>query len=211
MFIVLESIDGGGKGKQREEITSLIEETYPTFDLKSQGFPLHNDFYNVLTHRALQGEIDMNNESWILAFLLDKTLETDNIWPYVGSNSDLYLADGYFTTTIAYQAHLMGQIDHEKLLSYAKDFRIPKPDLNIFIDVDPEVAMKRKAIEEGHDEGLDMFERSIDKQKRLREIYNLMSSRNEFGEWVKIDGNGSIDEVKSTILEVIKKNVNLGN
>jgi thymidylate kinase len=38
-----------------------------------------------------------------------------------------------------------------------------------------------------------------------------MSSRNEFGEWVKIDGNGSIDEVKSTILEVIKKNVTLGN
>ncbi len=210
MFIVLESIDGGGKGKQREEITNIILENNAEFNLRSQGFPLHNDFYNVLTHRALQGEIEMNNESWILAFLLDKTLETDQIWPYVGTNTSLYLADGYFTTTIAYQSHLMGQIAHEKLLSYAKDFRIPQPDLNIFIDVDPEVAMKRKAIEEGHDEGLDMFERSIDKQKRLREIYKLMASRHEFGDWVKIDGNGSIEEVKSSILEVVKKNVTLG-
>ncbi len=207
MFIVLESIDGGGKGRQRDEITSFIQQNHPEFHLKSQGFPLHNDFYNVLTHRALQGEIEMNNESWILAFLLDKTLETDNIWPHVGTSDSLYLADGYFTTTIAYQAHLMGQIEHEKLLSYAKDFRIPQPDLNIFINVDPEIAMKRKSEEEGHDEGLDMFERSLDKQKRLREIYKLMQSRHEFGDWVEIDGNRSIEEVKSSVLEVIKSKV----
>lgn len=170
MFIVLESIDGGGKGKQREELTKLIQTEHPEFNLKSQGFPLHNDFYSVLTHRALQGEIEMNNESWLLAFLLDKTLETDNIWPHVNTNDSLYLADGYFTTTIAYQAHLMGQVEHEKLLAYAKDFRIPEPDLTIYIDVDPAIAMDRKAHEDGHEEGLDMFERSLDKQKRLREI-----------------------------------------
>jgi len=203
MFIVLESIDGGGKGKQRE-ILGQIYKAKLKDNFKEEGFPVHNSFYENVIHPALQEETHMNKSSWVLSYLLDKTLYTDNITPFLKSETNLFLADGYFTTTIAYQGMLMNQVSVEKLIEYSKDFEIPKPDLAIYLDVDPEIAMKRKQIEPGHDEGLDMFEKSIEKQKNLRGIFKKMVNNKIYCPWVEINGNNSIEEVTNEILEVLK-------
>ncbi|MDQ7021757.1 MAG: hypothetical protein Q9M91_08185 [Candidatus Dojkabacteria bacterium] len=175
MFIVFDSIDGAGKGKQREEVLSYLGKN-TELELKGKEFPIHNVFYESIIHPALQEETTMNGSSWVLSYLLDKTLEAPKIEPYVTTENNLLIADGYFTTTIAYQSLLMNQVTLERLLKYAEEFKIPKPDLAVFIDADPEIAMSRKEKEEGHDEGLDMFEKSLEKQKRLREIFTRMST-----------------------------------
>jgi thymidylate kinase len=204
MFIVLDSIDGAGKGKQREEILKYLTEN-TKLEVKSEGFPVHNNFYNNIIHPALQEEVKMNSASWVLSYLLDKTLEAPEIEKHLGINDRLYLADGYFTTTIAYQSFLMEQVSLEKILDYGKDFKIPVPDLAIFIDADPEVAFQRKKKEEGHDEGLDIFEKSLEKQRRLQKIFRNMVEKNIFCKWEIVDGNGNIEEVKNNILQVLKK------
>lgn len=198
MFIVLESIDGGGKGKQREEICARLESM--GIEVKSAGFPVHNAFYETVIHPALQEQAHMNRASWVLAYLLDKTLETDKLLPYVKTEKNVFVVDGYLTTTIAYQSMLMNQISLEKLLEYAKDFEIPTPDLAIYIDVDPKIAMTRKHKEEGHEEGLDMFEKSIEKQERLRNIFKTMAEKQIYCPWVIVDGNGIIEEVTDAIM-----------
>lgn len=206
MFIVLESIDGGGKGRQREELCAKLENRFMETKLKTAGFPIHNAFYENVIHPALQEEVKMNRASWVLSYLLDKTLHTDEIKPFLRSVDSLFIADGYLTTTIAYQAHLMKQISVEKLLQYAEDFEIPAPDLTVYIDVDPEIAMQRKHKEEGHEEGLDMFEKSIEKQKRLREIFRSMVKEQTYGKWVMVDGNASIEEVTNAIIQQLLDN-----
>ena len=204
MFIVLDSIDGGGKGRQRIEVTNFLEENYG-IKVKGLEFPVHNVFYESVIHPALQEETTMNKASWVLSYLLDKTLASPKIEPYVGKDGNIFVADGYFTTTIAYQSFLMKQVELEKLLSYARDFNIPKPDLAIFLDVDPEIAIERKNKEEGHDEGLDMFEKSLEKQKKLRKIFQNMVNNNIYCDWDIVNGDLSINEVRDEIIQVLKK------
>ncbi|GAB4285883.1 MAG: dTMP kinase [Candidatus Dojkabacteria bacterium] len=203
MFIVFDSIDGGGKGFQRERVLAILHEK--GLQVKGEEFPIHNAFYETVIHPALQEITTLNKASWVLSFLLDKTLAADEINDYVGNSEKHFIADGYFTTTIAYQGFLTEQVSIDKLLSYAKDFDIPKPDIAIYLDVDPEIAYKRKEQEEGHDEGLDMFEKSIEKQKKLREIYKKMVNEQIYCKWVEVDGNGSPEEVTDAIIAQLKK------
>lgn len=205
MFVVLDSIDGGGKGFQRINVSNYIKDTYK-LKVKGEEFPVHNAFYETVIHPALQELTTMNSASWVLSYLLDKTLASDEINEYVGNPDNLFIADGYFTTTIAYQSFLMNQVPLEKLLEYGKDFNIPEPDLTIYLDVDPAIAFDRKEREEGHDEGLDMFEKSIEKQAKLREIYQNMAKQQIYGKWEQVDGNGTPEEVTSAIIEKLVSN-----
>lgn len=202
MFIVLDAIDGAGKGRQRLELASFLSQM--GFKLQTTEFPVHDAFYETVIHPCLQGEKKMNPASWVLAYLLDKTLNTDQILPFVGKKDCFFVADGYFTTTIAYQAFLTKQVSFKKLLGYGRDFAIPVPDLAIYLDVDPKVAMQRKQIEEGHDEGLDMFEKSLKKQQQLRKIYKDMVSRQLYCPWEEVDGSGKVEEVTAQIISVLK-------
>jgi len=208
MFIVLDGIDGAGKGRQRVEILNLLKKTC-NIQIEGEEFPVHNSFYNNVIHPALQEETTMNNPSWVLAYLLDKTLQAPRIEPYVNEQSNLFLADGYFTTTIAYQSLLMNQINLDELLQYAVNFQIPTPDLTIYIDVDPKIAAERKVKEPDHEEGLDMFEKSSDKQIKLRKIFKKMVTEKIYCEWREIDGNGKVEEVTEQILNIIREKVNI--
>lgn len=203
MFIVFDAIDGAGKGRQREEMAKLLIKAGVEF--KTAEFPVHNAFYETVIHPALQEETEMNGPSWVLSYLLDKTLEAPKIEPFVGSKDSIFLADGYFTTTIAYQSLLMNQVPLETLLRYAEEFKIPKPDFSIYLDVDPKIAYARKEIEEGHDEGLDMFEKSIEKQESLRQIFKKMADESIYTEWEQVDGNLRVEEVTDQIVEIFKK------
>lgn len=203
MFIVLDAIDGAGKGAQRIEISNLLAQK--GIHVQSEEFPVHNVFYESVVHPALQELTTLNKASWVLSFLLDKTMQADKILPFVGSPDKHFIADGYFTTTIAYQSFLSGQVSLDKLLTYSEDFEIPKPDLAIFLDVDPEVAMSRKEKEEGHDEGLDMNEKSLDKQKKLQTIFTKMYTEQIYCKWEKVDGNGTIPEVSNGIMQIIEQ------
>lgn len=203
MFIVFESIDGGGKGHQRIEILDRLAKA--GLDVEGVEFPVHNAFYETVIHPALQGDAKMNKSSWVLSYLLDKTLYTDKIAPYTGKGKKkIFIADGYFTTTIAYQSLLMEQVELRKLIKYGEEFDIPVPDLAIYLDVKPEVAIARKNKEEGHDEGPDMFEKSIKKQKKLQNIFRKMVKEEIYCPWAQVDGNGTVEEVSNQILNILK-------
>jgi len=208
MFIVIDTIDGGGKGKQREEVIKYFK-VATQIQIDTEEFPVHNAFYENVIHPALQEQTTMNNSSWVLAYLLDKTLSTPKIENYVNDPSNLFISDGYFTTTIAYQSLLMNQINLDKLLEYSVDFEIPVPDLTIYLDVDPQIAYDRKINEPGHSEGLDMFEKSLDKQKRLRDIFKRMVKENIYCNWKMIDGNRSVEEVRDDIISIVKGLINI--
>jgi thymidylate kinase len=201
MFIVIDAIDGAGKGRQRLELVKYLRTR--KLQVESIEFPFHDSFYQTLIHPALQGETKMNKSSWVLAYLLDKTLHADLIRPYLGDPKKFLIADGYLTTTIAYQSFLMEQVSMEKLLSYGKEFEIPVPDLAIYLDVKPEVARNRKQKEDGHEEGPDMFEKSIEKQRKLSSIFRKMVKDQVYCKWEQADGNGDVAEVTANITAIL--------
>ncbi len=207
MFIVIEGIDGAGKGRQRTELVRFLSDK--NLQIVTTDFPDHEGkIYKHLIHPALHEEYYMNDQAWFLAFMLDQLLWKEKIINAIGSHSNYFISDGYFTTTLAYQCELGGVMTLQDAEDLALKLALPKPDLIIFIDVDPDIAMQRKMDEEGHDEGLDIFERNIAKQHRLRKAFLNMSKNNVWTNWSVVNGNGPIEEVKQEVVEALK-NFNL--
>lgn len=205
MFIVIDGIDGAGKGRQRNELVRLFADK--NTDVSTTDFPDHEgQVYKHIIHPALHEELELSSQAWFLAFVLDQLLWKKRIEDTIGSKSKHFVSDGYFTTTLAYQCKLSKVMSVDKAISFATQFGIPKPDMILFLDVDPKVAMQRKMDEEGHEEGLDIFERSIEKQEKLRKGFLELAEQNEWTKWVVVDGNQSIQEVTQKIVEVIKMN-----
>lgn len=200
MFIVLEGIDGAGKGRQRNELIKNFDKQ--SIDYGTIDFPDHSGvLYKELIHPAIHNELDLSPKALMLSFILDQMLWQDRITPSKTSKDNHFIVDGYFTTTLVYQCILEEVFVLQDALELADRFEITMPDLNVFLDVDPEIAMQRKGLEEGHDEGLDRYEGNIEKQKKIRGGFLELANNNIFGEWAIIDGNGSIDEVRESILD----------
>lgn len=204
MFIVLDGIDGAGKGRQRSEIVSRLANKKQT--VYTTDFPDHQgDIYKHVIHPALHEEVDLTPQAWFLAFVLDQLMWKKKIDNTIGSNQEHFISDGYFTTTLAYQCKLSQVMTVKEALKLANTFYVPKPDLVIFIDVDPKIAMGRKMKEEGHDEGLDIFERNISKQEKLRKAFLDLAKNNTWTDWEVVNGNLSIEEVRDSILDILNK------
>ncbi len=205
MFIVIDGIDGAGKGRQRSELVNFLADR--SDKISTTDFPDHQgEIYKHVIHPALHEEIEMTPQSWFLAFVLDQLLWSHKITPTVGSKDTHFICDGYFTTTLAYQSKLSNVMSVEEALNLAEKFALPVPDMVIFLDVDPDVAMQRKMKEDGHDEGLDIFERSLKKQQKIRKAFLDLAKDQVWTKWEVVDGNSSIEEVKNSILNILDKN-----
>ena len=55
---------------------------------------------------------------------------------------EILIADRYFSTTLCYQT--LEGIDMKMALDYAKNFQIEVPDAIFYLNVDPDIAIKRK-------------------------------------------------------------------
>jgi dTMP kinase len=203
MFIVLEGIDGAGKGHQRNILVQKLTDRY---QLSTTDFPDHQGMlYQKLIHPAISEEIKLSNSALFLSFALDQLLWQDRIQPTVGSKDLFFIADGYYTTNIVYQCLMSGNFTLEQALEFAKTYGLAEPDLTIYLDVDPKKAMERKMQEDGHEEGLDIYERSLHKQQQIRAGFKKMVNEQIFGKWAEVDGNGSLEEVTAGIKQVLKQ------
>ncbi len=204
MFIVLEGIDGAGKGRQRNELTSFLSRKYDR--ITSIDFPNHdNILYKHLIHPVLHGEINLSPKAWFMSFVLDQLMSQESIKAAKGSTDTHVIADGYFTTAIVYQCILEQVFTIEQALEIAQDFEVTSPDLAVYIDVDPEVALTRKLTEEGHDEGMDMYEGKITKQKTIRAGFQKLVHEQIFCPWEQVDGSASVEEVLTAIIKKVEQ------
>lgn len=202
MFIVLESIDGGGKGKQREELESFYEAK--GVPIKTMGFPDHdNSLWREYLHPALHGEKNLNKFTWFVGFAFDKAIWQDEIKKFKSDPNNLFIADGYYTTTLVYQCLIQQFPSLDFGLEFAEEMSIVKPDLTLYLDVNPKVAMVRKYNEEGK-EKKDMFEADIEKQEKIRAGFKELIEKKIWCEWKEIDGGGSIEEVRDLITNEIQ-------
>lgn len=204
MFIVIDGIDGAGKGRQRSELVQFLSDKKLT--VFTTDFPDHQgQVYQHIIHPALHEEIELSAHAWFLAFVLDQLMWKKKIEKTTKSPTRHFISDGYFSTTLAYQCKLSKVMTVEDAVLWADSFGLPKPDLIIYLDVDPEIAMKRKMKEEGHDEGLDIFERSLAKQQKLRTAFLELAEEQIWTRWAVIDGNKSIEEVSKSIINTLNK------
>ena len=185
MLVVLEGLDGAGKSTQVKKLRTYLESLYGS--LEYVHFPRYDaPVYGDLISRFLRGDFG-SNES-VHPQLVALLFAEDRHWAAPAMKETLekggvILLDRYVYSNIAYQcAKLKDEQEAEGLRDWIfnteyGDFDLPKPDLNIFLDVPISfVESKLKADRAGDDRdylagGQDIHEADIEFQKRVRAIY----------------------------------------
>lgn len=192
-FIVIEGLDGAGKSTQiqllRDHLTKLGKKFYYLH------FPrTDSPVFGELIARFLRGEFGKNENvnPYLVALIYagDRKDAADTILQYL-KDGTYVIADRYVYSNIAYQcAKLSHESDREALRNWILDmeynyYKIPKPDLNLFLDVPFQFTKEQLTyMRNGEDRNylngnFDIHEKDLDFQNFVKEVYLAQAARDE--------------------------------
>ena len=222
-FIVIEGLDGAGKSTQVEMIANYIKNQNK--EVEYIHFPsMNSKVFGEMIARFLRGEFggikDVNPYLVALLFAGDRFNLSGKIneWLNLGKT---VINDRYVYSNIGFQcAKLTEEQEQNKLAEWIFDmeynyFKIPKPDLSIFLDVPFEftkqrLAENRKGKDRDYLNGnTDIHETDLDFQKKVRKTYlNAIEKDKDFIKIECFDNNNKIlkpEIISSNIIKELKK------
>ena len=185
MLIVIEGLDGAGKSTQVKKLRKHLESLFG--EITYIHFPRYDaPVYGDLISRFLRGDFG-NNDSVhpqlvALLFAEDRHHAAPHIQEILDKGGAVLL-DRYVYSNIAYQCAKLQNEDEAKALrdwifnTEYGNFSLPKPDLNIFLDVpigfvEKKLTAERAGNDRDYLEGRqDIHEADIEFQKAVRAIY----------------------------------------
>jgi len=203
-FIVFEGIDGSGKSTQIERLGKKLKtndiDVYQTFE-PSDGS------VGTMIRKMLQGELEIDQRTIALLFAADRTdhiLNKKNGILNMVEKGQVVLCDRYYFSSYAYHSQYLDMDWVIAINSINAD--LLKPDLHIFIDVDPERCFQRL---KARRKTLELYEK-IEVLNKVRQLYfTIFDKLAENEHIVIIDGNGDEDMVEENIFKEISLNFNM--
>ena len=207
MLVVLEGLDGAGKSTQVKKLRSYLESVCG--GLEYIHFPRYGaPVYGGLISRFLRGDFGSNDtvhpQLVALLFAEDRHGAAPEIRERL-ERGETVLLDRYVYSNIAYQcAKLKDEDEAEALRKWIfdteyGDFNLPRPDLNLFLDVpigfvEANLAAQRQGDDRNYlSGGRDIHEADIGFQKRVRAIYLRQAALDDSFRVVDCtDGQGSM-------------------
>lgn len=190
-FIAFEGLDGSGKSTQVRRLCSYFD--HNKLEYKFLHFPIIDEpNFGLLISRFLRGEMGSiaQVDPWIVAMLFagNRWSIADDIRKYL-SNNILVIVDRYVYSNMAYQvAKISNKEEKVRLRDWIyrleyKTFNLPKPDINIFLDVplgfvEQQLGSKRSGSDRSYLQGGDdIHEADISFQRKVFNEYDLCSSQ----------------------------------
>ena len=185
MLTVLEGLDGAGKSTQVKKLRAYLESL--SGNLEYIHFPRYDaPVYGDLISRFLRGDFGANDavhpQLVALLFAEDRHGAAPQMKQVLEQGGNILL-DRYVYSNIAYQCAKLKDVDEAAALrnwifeTEYGNFELPKPDLNIFLDVpisfvESKLKSQRGGADREYLEGAqDIHEADIEFQKRVRDIY----------------------------------------
>lgn len=191
MLIVLEGLDGAGKSTQVRKLKEYLTERCG--QLEYIHFPRYDaPVYGDLISRFLRGEFGsieaVHPQLVALLFAEDRHGAAPAMREALAEGK-VVLLDRYVYSNIAYQcAKLPAGAERDRLRNWIVDteygdFNLPRPDLNLFLDVpigfvEKSLSEHREGDDRGYLEGSrDIHEADIRFQEAVRDLYRAESAR----------------------------------
>lgn len=185
MLVVLEGLDGAGKSTQVKKLREYLESLFG--NLEYIHFPRYDaPVYGELISRFLRGDFGSNEavhpQLVALLFAEDRHGAAPGMKKVLAAGGTVLL-DRYVYSNIAYQCAKLKDAEEAADLrewifnTEYGDFDLPRPDLNIFLDVpigfvESKLKSQRGGVDREYLEGgQDIHEADIEFQKRVRDIY----------------------------------------
>jgi len=213
-FIVIEGLDGSGKATQTEILRKFLVENGNT--VTKLTFPDYENKSSALVKMYLDGELG-DNPALVNAYAASAFYAVDRVASYLKFWKEDYekgnyiLADRYATSNIIYQMSKLPKNQWDEFIDFQQDFEynkleVPKPDLIIYLDVEPEVSQKLMSKRyKGDESKKDLHEKNVDFLLNCRK--SALYAADRLG-WVKVsctkDGEmRSIEDISADILKII--------
>ncbi|ABN69731.1 thymidylate kinase [Staphylothermus marinus F1] len=186
-FLVLEGIDGAGKTSIAFKLRDFLVE---------KGFNVHYTYepYNTLYVEALKKKYNEYRDAYLdaLTYAADRLVHIrTEILPYL-RRGYIVICDRYYYSSAAYQSAQGAPIEWVlEINKYAL-----KPDLTIYLDVDPAIGVKRR---KGLNTRFPEYEK-LDFLYRVRENYLWLVDK---GYMVLVDANREFDKVYRDVEKIV--------
>lgn len=188
-FICVEGLDGCGKTTQTKLLVRRLRRK--RYDAIYTAEPSRGKIGKFIKRHCLHGEKRVSSIIEALLFAADRFEHVEDVIVPAIRKGKIVVSDRYVYSSLAYQGAAGLDLEWiEKVNEHAIH-----PDLAFFIDVKPEIVVKRLKPKKSVMENLQT-------QQKVREVYMKFV---ENGELVKIDGNGSVQEVAESILKAALK------
>lgn len=207
-LIVIDGIDGSGKATQTKILVDNLKAQ--GIEVESLDFPQYEkNFFGRMIRRYLDGEFgEATKVNPLLASVLyaaDRWESSNQIYNWLNEGKTVIL-DRYYTSNLIHQSTKLKDDQIENYASWLEEmefdtFKIPKPDLVLFLKMAPQVAhdliAKRGQGHDGHDT-IEHFQKAIKNCEQIASKFN----------WVTIecsDDNSPypIEQISETIKSAI--------
>ena len=172
LLIAFEGLDQSGKQTQAEQLRDRLKEDGRKARLVS--FPDYGTSIGEEIARALAGEREYGPDVMQLLYVANRYERKPDLERWLGGGLIL-VCDRYTASSVAY-GEATG-LDAAWLTDMQK--LLPSAALTIMLDIAPETAVKRKAVDR------DRYERDLALQGRVRESYRRQATESH---WIVIDG-----------------------
>jgi dTMP kinase len=190
-FICIEGLDGCGKTTQAKLLAKKLGKSH---NAVYTAEPSRGNIGTYIRNSYLYGENRFSIVLEALLFAADRIEHVENEVIPALNKGQLVISDRYVYSSLAYQGAAGLSIDWiETVNEHAL-----KPDLAVFIDVNPEAVVNRLKPEKSVMEDLET-------QKKVREIYLKFVKD---GRLTKIDGGKSKNEVAEEVYNLVTKFLN---
>lgn len=187
MLIAFEGLDQSGKETQARQLRTRIGNDGRK--VHAVSFPDYQTPIGQEIRHALDGERDFGPEVMQLLYVANRFEYKPRLDAWLAAK-DVIVCDRYRASSIAYgeAQGLEG--------AWLRDIQkfLPQPDLTILLDIAPETAVQRKAVNR------DRYERDLELLSRVRESYRRQALQ---GGWLRLDGERPRDAVSADILEAV--------
>ncbi|KAN0088741.1 Thymidylate kinase domain containing protein [Tylopilus felleus] len=199
-FIVIEGLDRSGKSTQVARLVDRIQSA--TTDASgsplkavSLKFPDRTTAIGKMIDAYLRSESDLDDHAIHLLFSANRWELAPTIQGLLASGTTV-VADRYAFSGIAFSA----QKSHLLNLTYewcrAPEIGLPAPDLTLFLDVKPEIAVQRGGY------GEERYEKQ-EVQTRVRQVFERIGKEMSGDRWVAIDAGQDRDKVANDIWDSV--------
>jgi dTMP kinase len=186
-LIAFEGLDQSGKQTQAELLRDRLKQDGHRARLVS--FPDYGTSIGEEIARALTGEREYGPDVMQLLYIANRYERKDDLTRWLEGGLIL-VADRYTASSIAY-GEAMG-LDAAWLAELQK--YLPPAALTIFLDIAPETAVQRKAVDR------DRYERDLAMQQRVRESYRRQAHQQN---WVVLDGERDKTSIADDVLSAV--------
>jgi len=187
VFICIEGLDASGKTTHAHQLVRNLQRK--EFDAVYTTEPSRGEIGRFIRTYILQRNKRVPSVVETLLFAVDRVDHVEKEIKPALENGKIVISDRYVYSSLAYQGAAGLDL---KWIEEINRLALP-PDLAIYIDVPPEVVVKRIRRKKS------VMER-LETQRRVREVYMKFVKN---GKLVPVDGNRRKDEVAKDILTVV--------